>query len=147
MINFKITTPERTVYEDEVKQVSLMTETGEITIMTGHISLVSNLRAGEIRLVEKDGTEQFLAASTGFVEVRDGNKVIVLADTAERAEELDLEKIEEAKRLAEKVLEEKRDAADVAFTDAAVAIERELARIKVARKRKYRDLPQTRINK
>ncbi len=147
MITFKITTPERTVYEDEVKQVSLMTESGEITVLPGHIPLVSNLRAGEIRLIENDGTEQLLVASTGFAKVRDGNKVIILADTAERAEELDLEKIEEAKRLAEEVLEKKRDAADVAFADAATAIERELARVKVARKRKYRDLPQTKINK
>ena len=134
-INLKIVTPERVVYEDTVDSISLMTEMGELTILPNHVPIVANLRAGEIRL-KKDGVESHLAASTGFLEVRPGNQVILLADTAELAEELELEKIEEAKERARKFLTETKHADDVAFADAAVHLERELARYHVALKRK-----------
>lgn len=135
----KIVTPERVVFEDSVDSISVMTESGEITILRDHVPLVSLLRAGEMRLKD-GGTESALAVSTGVIEVRDGNQVIVLADTAERSEELTLEEVEKAKELAEKRLEEARNQSDVAYADALVALERELARTKVARKGKYRDV-------
>lgn len=139
-IALKVITPERIVYEDEVDSVTAMTESGEITVLPHHVPLVSNLRAGEMRL--KKGTEEiFLAASTGFIEVRPGNHVVILADTAERMEELELEAIEAAKEAARKLLEEKRDVDDVAFAHAAAMMERELARYKVASKAKYRGAP------
>ena len=136
-INLKVVTPERIVYEDEVDLVTAMTEAGEITVLPEHIPLVSNLRAGEMRL-KKDGEEHLLVASTGFLQVRPGNQVVILADTAERAEELDLAKIEEAKERAQKLMEEKRHVDNVAFANAAAMMERELARYKVAKRRKYK---------
>src|SRR3989339_2026448 len=137
-LSLRIVTPERVVYEDEVDSVSVMTETGEVTILPHHIPLVSALRAGELRL-KKDGEEHFLAVSTGFLEVRPGNQVIILADTAERVEELELEKIEEAKERARRLLEEKRHVDDIAFADAAAMLERELARERVLiRRKKYK---------
>lgn len=136
-LNLKIVTPERIVYEDTVDSISLMTETGEVTILPNHVPLVSNLRSGEIRL-KKNGEEHHLVASTGFLEVRPGNEVVVLADTAERAEELELEKIEEAKTRAYKILQETRFADHVSFADAAAHLERELARFRVATKHKHR---------
>lgn len=138
-ISLKIVTPERVVFEDSVDSVSLMTENGEITVLPDHIPLVSLLKAGEMRL--KDGKEEsLLAVSTGLVEVRPGNQVIILADTAERSDELTLEEIEKAKELAHKRLEEARDKSDVAYADALVHLEREMARHKVASKGKYRDV-------
>lgn len=135
-----IVTPERIVYEDEVDSVSVMTDMGEVTVLPGHIPLVANLRAGELTL-RKDGKVQYLVASTGFLEVRPGNKLVVLADTAERVEELELEKIEEARDRAQQLLTQKRHVDDVAFADAATILERELARHRVAMKRKkYRDV-------
>jgi len=139
-INFQITTPEREVYRGEVDQATMPTLEGEITVLPNHLPLVSVLVPGEIRLVDQ-GDEIAMAVSGGFIEVRPGNNVVVLADTAERAEELDLEKIEEAKRKAEAALAEKRDMDEEAFAEAAAALERELARLKVARK-KYRGGPQ-----
>ena len=98
------------------------------------------LRAGEMR-IKRGGEEHFLVASTGFVEVRSGNQVVILADSAERAEDLELEKIEEAKERAQKLLLEKRGVDDVAFANAAAMMERELARHRVATKRKkYRNV-------
>ncbi|MCH8049359.1 ATP synthase F1 subunit epsilon [Patescibacteria group bacterium] len=135
----KIVTPERIVFEDSIDSVSAMTENGEITILPNHATLVSLLRAGEMRLKD-DGQETLLAVSTGLIEVRPGNTVIILADTAERSEELELEKIEEAKRLAEQRLKEARDRNEVAYADAAAHLEREIVRHRVALKRKYRDV-------
>ena len=134
-LNLKIVTPERVVYEDIVDSVTATTQMGEITILPGHIPLVTNLQAGELR-VRTNGDEQFLVASTGFLEVRSGNEVVVLADTAERVEELELEKIEAAKERARRLLEENRNVDDVAFADAAALLERELARERVAIRRK-----------
>jgi len=139
-LSLKIVTPERVVYEDTVDSVSVMTQMGEITILPGHIPLVANLQAGELR-AKKNGEEIYLVSSTGFLEVRQGNQVTILADTAERVEELELEKIEAAKERARKMLEEKRNIDDVAFADAAAMLERELARERVVIKRKkYRDV-------
>jgi len=138
-INLKIVTPERVVFEDSVDSISAMTENGEITILPNHIPLVSLLRAGEMRL--KDGeTNSLLSVSTGLIEVRPGNQVIILADTAERSDELALEEIEKAKDLALQRLEEARNQSDVAYADAMVHLEREIARHKVASKGKYRDV-------
>lgn len=142
-LQLSVVTPERIVYEDEVDSVSLMTDMGEVTVLPDHIPLVANLRAGELTL-RKDGNVQYMVASTGFLEVRPGNKIVILADTAERAEELELEKIETARERARHLLEEKRHGDDVSFADAAAMLERELARHRVAVKRKkYRDIGKT----
>lgn len=141
-LNLKIITPERVVFEDSVDSVSAMTENGEITILANHVPLVSLLRAGEMRLKD-NGNETLLAVSTGMIEVRPGNQIVILADTAERSEELTLEEIEKAKELAQKRLEEARDKNEVAYADALVHLERELARYKVASKGKYRDVGKT----
>lgn len=141
-LHLKIVTPERIVYEDSVDSVSVMTENGEITILPNHVPLVSLLRSGEMRLKD-DKQETLLAVSTGLVEVRPNNEIVVLADTAERSDELTLEEIEKAKELAQKRLEEARDKNEVAYADALVHLERELARYKVASKGKYRDVGKT----
>lgn len=134
-ISLKIVTPERVVYEDaNVDSVTAMTDSGEVTILPGHVPLVSNLRSGEMRLM-KDGEEILLAASTGFLQVNEGSHVVILADTAERVEELELAKIETAKEHAQKLMLEKH-VDDVAFAHAAAMLERELARYKVAMKKK-----------
>lgn len=136
-LSLKIVTPERIVFEDTVDSLSATTEMGEVTILPHHVPLVANLKAGELRY-KKDGEEYLLVASTGFLEVMGGNEVVILADTAERAEELELEKIEEAKERAKKLLEEKRTVDQVAFANAAALLERELARYRIVMKHKHR---------
>jgi len=136
-LKLKIVTPERTVLEETVDSVTAMTQSGEITVLPGHVPLVSNLQAGELKIITK-GKESYLAASTGFIQVRPGNEVVILADSADRLEELELEKIEIAKEKAKKLLEEKRNVDDEAFAHAAAMLERELARHKVVTRRKYR---------
>jgi len=139
-IIFKIITPEREVFSDEVDQVSLMTIDGEITVMPDHIPLISVLQPSELRY-KKDGEESALAISGGFVEVRGDNQLVILADTAEMAEEIDVERAEEAHKRAEQAMEDARLEENVDFVALQAALERSSARIKVAKK--YRKLPPT----
>ena len=138
-IHFKIVTPERVVYEAEIDQITLPTKDGEITILPNHIPLVSALQAGEMIL--KQGSEVHpLAVSGGLVEVQKGSQVTVLADTAERINEIDEKRAEEARERARKLLTEKHlDAEQYAYL--AGKIEKEMARLKVAQKHRSRRVP------
>ena len=142
-LKFEIITPERVVLKDEVDQITIPTAEGEITVLPNHIPLIAVLRPGEI--VAKKGKEEIaMACSGGFIEVT-GDKVLILADTAEKAEELVEAEIEKARERAEKILEEKHVDAEK-YADAAGALERELARLKVARKRgRARTAPSIRV--
>ena len=131
-IKFKIVTPERIVYEDEIDQVTLPTADGEITVLPNHIPLISILVSGELDL-RKGGEEIAMAVSGGMIEVRN-NEMTILADTAERAEEIDLKRAEEARQRAEKLKEEKIRMDETEFAAVAAMLEKNLARIKVARK-------------
>ena len=131
-IHFEITTPERVVYSDEVESVSLPTKMGQITILANHIPLVSSIESGEA-IIRKDNKEVFLAISGGLVEVKGDNHVVVLADTAEHAEEIDEARAQEAIKRAEGLLKEKREDAED-YAAVAAKLQRELARLKVAKK-------------
>ena len=133
-IKFKIATPEKIVYEDEIDQVTLPTRLGEITVLPNHIPIVSSLAPGEI-LIKKDGLEVPMSTSGGFVELAD-NQISILADTAERAEEIDETRAEEARQRVKELMENKQDMAEVDFTALYAKMEKELARLKVARKYK-----------
>lgn len=138
MITFEIATPERVISKEEIDQVSLPTELGEITILPGHIPLVANLVPGEMKIT-KDGKEILYMITDGFVEVRDGNAITVLADAAERPEEIDEQAAEEARVRAKKLMKEPKGDA-VKEAKAAAVLERSLMRLRIARKKKYRDL-------
>lgn len=136
-LHFKIVSPERVVYEDDVDAVTIPTLAGEITVLPHHIPLTASLRAGEL-LVKKGGEMMPMAISGGLIEIQSGSVVTVLADSAERVEEIDEARAEEARKRAQQVMSEKRDE-QVDFTALAAKMEKELARVKVARK--YRRLP------
>lgn len=136
-LTYKIITPERVVLEGQATALSVMTEDGEVTILPGHIPLAALLRAGEMRVKTAQG-EESLAVSTGLLQVHPQNKIVILADSAERSEELELAAIEEAKKRAEDALKNIRNKEDVSFANAAALLERELARYRVALKGKNR---------
>jgi F-type H+-transporting ATPase subunit epsilon len=131
-MKLKIVTPERVLMEKEVESISVTTQSGEITILNNHVPMVSNLRAGELRYVEK-GEMQFFALSRGFVEVRENNQVIILADTAEFGHEIDIDRAEKARETAKAMMQENYQD-DKASADAVALLEKNLARLKVARK-------------
>jgi len=142
-LKFEIITPERVVLKDEVDQITIPTAEGEITVLPNHIPLIAVLRPGEI-VAKKDKEEIAMSCSGGFIEVTP-DKVLILADTAEKAEELIEVEIEKARERAQKILEEKHIDAEK-YADAAAAMERELARLKVARKRgRARTAPNIRV--
>lgn len=133
-IRFKIVTPERTVVEEEVYQATLPVEEGEVTLLPDHMPYIGALKAGEIVLrKENGGDEESLATSGGFVEFHD-NTLSVLADTAERAEEIDLTRAEEARKRAEELNASEVIMDAEAYARTAALIEKEMARIRVARK-------------
>ena len=136
-LTLKVVTPERVVLEQTVDSVTVMTQTGEITVLPHHMPLVTALMPGEMR-VKSGGQEWYLAVSTGFLEVKSGNEIIVLAETAERSEELDLAKIEEMKNKARALLATERRLSQDELSAAAAMLERELVRAKVARRQGHK---------
>lgn len=131
-IQFKIVTPETTVFEDLIDQATLPVMDGEVTILPNHRSYIAGLKAGEIVLVKGD-EEISLAVAGGFLEFAN-NSLIILADHAERAELIDLKRAEEARQRAEDLKKEKITMSEIEYARTAALIEREMARIKVARK-------------
>lgn len=133
-LHFQIITPERVVYSDEIDSITLPTQDGEITVLPNHIPLVSSTKPGEI-MIKKDNQTHHMAVMGGFIEVSE-NKVRLLADAAELAEEIDERRAEEARKRAEKAKSEAKD--DVSFADATAALERAITRIKISqRKRRH----------
>ncbi len=141
MMHVSIVTPDGVVYDDAVTQVTVPTESGEVTILTNHVPMVSAVKAGELVFVKVDGTHVPLAVSQGVLEVRAGNKIVILTDTAERAEHIDLAAAETARARAEEYMKEKKDIDDVQFARIQASLEREVARLRVGKK--YRKLPPT----
>lgn len=134
-IRLDIVTAERSVYAEDVDMVIAPGIEGQLGILPHHAPLMTTLQAGELR-VKKGGEEVSLAISGGFLEVRP-DRVVVLADTAERAVEIDMARAEEAKRRAQELLAERR-APGIDEAQAEVSLHRALARIKVAEKVKRR---------
>lgn len=133
-LQYSVVTPERIVEEGEATSISIMTSMGEVTILPHHVPLLALMQAGELR-IRNGKADGLLAVSTGMVEVRQDGTVVILADTAERSDELELATIEAAKERAALALKDMRNRNDVAYADAAAHLERELARYKVARKK------------
>ncbi len=132
-IKFKIVTLDRVTYEDQVDQLIVPTESGEITVLPRHAPLVSILKPGELR-IKKNGHIISLAVSIGFVEIRKNSEVYILADSAERAEEIDIEASRAARARAEDLLQQKQNRNDVDFAKLQAIINREVVRLKIAGK-------------
>jgi len=102
MLKLEIVTPEKRVFDAEVDSVTVPTASGEAGIFPNHAPLVSALKPGILSYSQKGGSEK-LAVSGGFVEVS-GNKVSILADTAETSDEVDVESARTDRDIAEKAL-------------------------------------------
>ena len=127
-IRLDIVTAEQMVYSGEVDMVIAPGVEGQLGILPHHTPLMTTLQAGELR-VKKGGEEVFLAITGGFLEVRP-DRVVVLADAAERADEIDVARAEEAKRRAQERLAV-RHVPGLDAARAEAALHRSLARLKV----------------
>jgi F-type H+-transporting ATPase subunit epsilon len=139
-LQLEIVTPERLAYSDEVDSVQLPGSEGELGVLPHHAPLISTLGVGELR-IRKGGSEESFAIVGGFLQVRP-DKVVVMAETADMASEIDLEKAEEARREAERALESGyHEGADLSA--ARAALQQALLRIRVA-ERRHREGPRHR---
>jgi len=129
----EIVTPERLAYSDTVDSVQLPGSEGELGVLPHHAPLVSTLGVGELR-IRKGGEEETFAIAGGFLQVRP-DKVVVMAETADMASEIDLEKAQQARREAEQALEGAAVHAPADLAAARAQLQQALLRIRVAERR------------
>ncbi|MBG9588163.1 F0F1 ATP synthase subunit epsilon [Cytobacillus firmus] len=131
-IKVSVVTPDGPVYESDVEMVSTKAQSGELGILPGHIPMVAPLQIGAVRL-KNGGKTDFVAVSGGFLEVRP-EQVTILAQSAEQADEIDVERAVRAKQRAEQRLNEhKRENID--FRRAELALQRAINRIEVSERK------------
>src|SRR6188472_2275281 len=136
----EIVTPERLAYSDTVDSVQLPGSEGELGVLPHHAPLISMLGVGELR-IKKAGQEESFAIVGGFVQVRP-DRVVVMAETADLASDIDLEKAQEARREAERALEGAATD-EVNLASARAQLQQALLRIRVA-ERRHREGPRRR---
>jgi F-type H+-transporting ATPase subunit epsilon len=140
-LQLEIVTPEKLAFQDEVDSVVLPGSEGELGVLPHHAPLISTLGAGELRL-RKGGEEESFAIVGGFLQVLP-DKVVVMAETADMASDIDLEKAQEARRQAEQALESGYvEGADLSA--ARAALQAALIRIRVA-ERRHHEGPRRRV--
>src|SRR5271165_3798023 len=127
-LHLQIVTPDKQLASEDVDQVQLPGRNGYLGILPGHAPLLTELGPGEMSYTQ-GGQVNYLAVSWGFAEVLP-SKVTILADTAERAEDIDVKRAQEAKVRAEEAL--KRATADLDFDATLYALHRAEARLQVA---------------
>ncbi|HUU12815.1 MAG TPA: F0F1 ATP synthase subunit epsilon [Terriglobia bacterium] len=129
-LHLEIVTPDHQVARESVSGVSIPGKNGYLGILPGHAPLLSELQVGELSYVH-EGLTHHLAVSWGFAEVLP-DRVIILAETAERAEEIDIERAEQAKQRAEERLKKLTDP-EIDMERARAALDRALTRLQVSR--------------
>lgn len=135
-LSLKIATPERLVFEEEeLESISIPTEQGEITVLPGHIPLVTKVSPGEI-VARKKGREYSLITTNGFLNLNNDGKIFVMADYAVRSEGVEVAKVQEAKKRAEEAMREKKSEKE--FIIAEAELRKTLLELKVAQKRKMK---------
>ena len=140
-IDLIIVTPERQLLRETVREVTLPGADGQLGILPGHAPLITELGIGELSYRSKNSSEAGpIAIISGFAEVL-GDRVTVLAETAERPEEIDVSRAEKAKKRAEERLAAASGDPNVDWGRAAIALQRSLIRIQVARKRRGVTVP------
>jgi F-type H+-transporting ATPase subunit epsilon len=137
MLKLKVVTPDSVLVDEVVSSVTLPTTSGMITVLTKHVPIVSTIKAGEM-MIKKGETGIGFAVYKGLVNVRPHRKgiteVVVMLESADKIEGLDMVKIEEALKRAEEMKKEKEEDLDIGRIEST--IERELNRVKIARKYK-----------
>jgi F-type H+-transporting ATPase subunit epsilon len=134
-LSVHIVTAEREVFAEEgVEEVVAPGSEGELTVLPQHAPLLTMIKPGIMRIV-KGGKEADLAITGGFLEVRD-DRVTILADAAERTEEIDEARAEEARGRAERSLEDRTSREHM--IEAQAALQRALLRIKAVERRRTR---------
>lgn len=129
-INVEIVSAEREIFSGEASMVVAAAEAGDVGIAAGHAAFISRLRAGEIRILQDGGDEDSIFVTGGVLEVQP-TQVTVLADTAERNDEMDEAQAEEARRRAEEMM---ASGGDIDLAEAQVQLVQANARLNYIKK-------------
>ncbi|MEJ2747862.1 MAG: F0F1 ATP synthase subunit epsilon [Anaerolineae bacterium] len=132
-----IVTQERSVFSGEVQYISLPGSEGRMGILPNHSAMLTTLGFGEVIVRNPEGNEEYFAIGGGFAEVQP-DKVVVLADSAEHAAEIDIERAEQARQRAEKYMAEGVPEDPERYAQIRASLQRAQIRIDVARKRRRR---------
>jgi F-type H+-transporting ATPase subunit epsilon len=134
MFKLVIISPERKVLEEEIVSVTVPTTEGQITVLPGHMEIFSLIKPGEITVRTKLGDKIYVGGG-GFVNISH-NKVTLLVEFGTDSDEIDEEKIKEAKKRAEEILKNQSDEKSTALASATLA--RSLLELKLVQKRKVK---------
>lgn len=129
LMHLEIVTPERKVYSGDVESVSAPGVMGNFQVLRDHAPFLTEITIGEIRMKEPSGNELQYATNGGFVEIS-GNRIILLAETAERKDEIDIERARTARSRAEERIERKEPGTDL--PRARLALARAINRLRIA---------------
>ena len=130
-IKLEVVTPEKYVVSEDVQIVAAPGTLGEFGVLVGHTPFMTTLKIGTLRFTDADGKERFIFVNQGFAEALP-DKVTILAESAERRRDIDIDRAKAALERAEKRLAEQRAKEDVDFTRARAALERAIQRVRIA---------------
>lgn len=138
-LSVDVITAERVVFSDtDIDAVVAPGAAGELTVLPSHAALITSLVPGELRLQKAGADETYMMVTGGFLEVRD-DKVVILAENAERAEEIDIALAQEARARAERMLASRE--AEVDLSRVQAELRRSLIALRVAERRRRRRGP------
>ncbi len=135
-LQLEIITPEKIVYKEEVDEIVIPTVSGEIAILPNHINLLTQVTPGEM-IIKKGSSYQSLAIIGGFLEVND-NKISILTNYAIKAQDIQIAQAQEAKKRAEKLMQDKSTDKDQRIAQAEML--KAILELQVANKRTKRRL-------
>ena len=133
-IMLEVVTPDKAIVSEEAQIVVAPGEYGEFGVLIGHTSFLATLKTGMLRYKDKGGSERVVFVSGGFAEVLP-NKVTVLAESADRRRDIDVERARAAMKRAEQRIAEARTKEDIDARRAEAALQRAVARLKIKEKR------------
>lgn len=135
--NFQLVTPEKTLLSEELVSLSCVTPLGQVTVLPHHAPLVTEVVSGELIVKTASGSEHGVHVAGGFLQVRPNNTVVLLADFAERVQDINEKEVEAAIERAKRRLSEEALSAEE-YASVAASLERSLGRLRVVRKSAHR---------
>ena len=133
-LHLKIVTPEKLIFDEEVSQVNVSTEQGQIGILPNHANLMAKLEPGEL-VIKKGGKVDTLAVGDGFLQISN-NQLTIMTDLAVNESDIDEKAVEEAKKRAESALSQ--TLSDEEYAETLANLEKSLAQLKIKRRHRVR---------
>jgi F-type H+-transporting ATPase subunit epsilon len=133
-IRLEVVTPEKAIVSEEAQIVMAPGELGEFGVLAGHTPFMTSLKLGSVRYDDTNGNERFVFVSGGFAEALP-DRVTILADSAERRKDIDIERAKAAQQRAEGRLAKEEDDVEIDYVRARAALMRAIHRIRLAETR------------